>query len=245
MSPSTDTRENREFASEIKFLVPHPLAEQVCDWARARLLPDPNAGGGSGDTYRITSLYFDNEAFDVFHRRGSYGRSKLRVRRYGAGEFAFLERKLRTRGLLAKRRCIVPLHEVALLRGVLPDRDWEGYWFHRRLLAREFRSICQVSYERTARVAMTAFGPIRLTIDHDLRGTRLDELQFIEARGQMLLDSSCVLEMKFRRDLPALFKNIAQEFALNPAPFSKYRQAVRILGLEPTPTDDLKQIKMH
>lgn len=245
MSPSTDTRENREFASEIKFLVANPLADQICDWARARLLPDPNAGGGVGDTYRITSLYFDNERFDVFHRRGSYGRSKLRVRRYGEGEVAFLERKLKTRGLLAKRRCIVPLHEVLLLRGATPGKNWEGYWFHRRLLAREYKPICQISYQRTARVAMTPFGPIRLTIDHELRGTRFDELRFTDEPGQLLLDSTCVLEMKFRRDLPALFKNIAQEFVLNPVAFSKYRQAVKVLGLDPTLKNDLKQIEMH
>jgi hypothetical protein len=48
MSPSIDVRENREFASEIKFLVSPALAEQIRDWARARLAPDPNAGGPGG-----------------------------------------------------------------------------------------------------------------------------------------------------------------------------------------------------
>ncbi|MFO1515199.1 MAG: hypothetical protein U1F83_20255, partial [Verrucomicrobiota bacterium] len=70
MSPSTDSRENREFASEVKFLISLPLAEQIRDWARARLLPDPYAGGEAGDGYQITSLYFDTAQFDVFHRRG-------------------------------------------------------------------------------------------------------------------------------------------------------------------------------
>src|SRR5688572_2760812 len=95
MSPSTDTRENREFASETKFLVTPAVAEQIRDWARARLAPDPNASGESNDAYdayQITSLYFDTENFDVFHRKGSFGRSKYRIRRYGESEIAFLER---------------------------------------------------------------------------------------------------------------------------------------------------------
>jgi hypothetical protein len=36
----------------------------------------------------------------VFHRRGSFGRSKYRIRRYGEAQVGFLERKLKTRGLL-------------------------------------------------------------------------------------------------------------------------------------------------
>src|SRR5512140_2655356 len=102
MSPSTDSRERREFASELKFLLAPAIADQVRDWARSRLAPDPNARDGECDAYHITSLYFDTDDFDVFHRRGSFGRTKYRIRRYGPSEVAFLERKLKTRGLVAK-----------------------------------------------------------------------------------------------------------------------------------------------
>src|SRR5262245_27025776 len=98
MSPSTATRERREFASEIKFLISPELADQVRRWARNALSPDPHAGGQAGDVYRITSLYFDTKSFDVFHHNSSFGRSKYRIRRYGNGEIAFLERKLKTKG---------------------------------------------------------------------------------------------------------------------------------------------------
>src|ERR1044071_4237055 len=104
MSPSIDLRENRPFASEIKFAVNPRLGESIREWARVRLAPDPNASGEGGDGYRITSLYFDTRQFDVFHRRGSYGRSKYRIRRYGSSAVGFLERKLKTRGLVSKRR---------------------------------------------------------------------------------------------------------------------------------------------
>lgn len=238
MSPSTDSRENREFASEIKFLISRARADQIRSWARARLSADPHAGGAAGDGYQITSLYFDTSQFDVFHRRGSFGRSKYRIRRYGDGEIAFLERKLKTRGLLTKRRSIVPLNELEQLAGDEVERDWPGHWFHRRLLARGLNPVCQISYQRTARVAMTQYGPIRLTLDDNLRAVPTTDWHFNEAEGQLILKDQVILEMKFRYAMPALFKYLVEEFALTPKPFSKYRLAAARLGLVGKPVLD-------
>jgi len=231
MSPSTDSRENREFASEIKFLISPTLAEHIRSWARARLSPDPHADGEAGDGYLITSLYFDTAEFDVFRRRGSFGRSKYRIRRYGQGEIAFLERKLKTRGLLTKRRSIVQLEELERLSGDNAGRDWAGYWFHRRLAARELKPICQISYRRTARVAMTEYGPIRLTLDDSLCAQPAESLSFSDQEGASILKDRIILEMKFRYGMPALFKYLVEEFALTPEPISKYRLAAAGLGL--------------
>ena len=231
MSPSTDLRENREFASEIKFLVSPALADQIRDWARGRLAPDPNAAGESGDAYPVTSLYFDTEHLDVFHRKGSFGRSKYRVRRYGQSEITFLERKLKTRGLLTKRRSIVKLDELEHLASAEPERGWAGYWFHRRLLARRLEARCQISYHRTARVAMSKYGPIRLTLDKNLRAVPAAGLWFSEQTGTCLLENQNILELKFRCEMPVLFKYLVEEFALNPQSISKYRLAASGLGL--------------
>lgn len=241
MSPSIDTRENREFASEIKFLVSPLLARQIRDWARARLAPDPHAGGQAGDGYHITSLYFDTAQFDVFHRRGSFGRSKYRIRRYGQSEIAFLERKLRTRGLLAKRRSIAKLDELERLADASPERNWTGYWFHRRLQARGLETVCQISYDRIARVAMTYYGPIRLTLDNNLRALPVAGLGFSDQEGAPILENRIILELKFRYEMPVLFKNLAEEFALNSQPFSKYRLAAAALELATVPVSDPQQ----
>jgi hypothetical protein len=231
MSPSLNSRENREFASELKFLVSPALADQIRVWARAHLAPDPYADRESGDGYQITSLYFDTERFDVFHRRGSYGRSKLRIRRYGQGEVVFLERKLKTRGLLTKRRSIVKRDQLERLTEPEACQDWAGYWFHRRLLARELNPVCQISYSRTARVAMTDYGPIRLTLDENLRALPAAGLRFREQAATPILNDQIILELKFRYGMPALFKNFVEEFALTPRAFSKYRHAAAALEL--------------
>lgn len=215
----------------MKFLVSPALADQIRGWARARLSPDPYAGGAAGDGYQINSLYFDTERFDVIHRRGSYGRSKLRIRRYGQGEVVFLERKLKTRGLLTKRRSIVKLDELERLAETEARHDWPGYWFHRRLLARGLSPVCQISYSRTARVAMTTYGPIRLTLDENLRALPAAGLWFSEQEALPVMNDQVILELKFRYGMPALFKYLVEEFALTPRPFSKYRQAAATLGL--------------
>ena len=40
-----------------------------------------------------------------------------------------------------------------------------------------------------------------------------------------------MLELKYRREIPVLFKQLLQSFSLLPQTFSKYRSAVSALGL--------------
>src|SRR5262245_50208110 len=127
MSPHA--RETRPFASEIKFVVPIALGEEIRDWARQNLEPDPYGGGRFNDWYHTASLYFDTADGHVFHRKGSFGRSKYRVRRYGDAEFVFVERKLRKPGVLVKRRTIVPLDSINRLSDPVAGPEWPGEWF--------------------------------------------------------------------------------------------------------------------
>jgi hypothetical protein len=234
MSPSTDSRENREFAEEMKFVVARGTGDQIREWARARLSPDPNATSASGDEYRITSIYFDTPQFDVYRRIDSYGRSKYRIRKYGVGEQVFLERKLKTRGLVTKRRSLVPLEQLARLATTHNGARWGGAWYHQRLLLRKLRPVCQIAYNRTARVMMTEHGPIRLTIDENLEAAPSRTVSFESASGLVISPHQFIIEVKFRAMLPPLFKSLIQEFALAPAAISKYRLAVVELGLVPS-----------
>jgi hypothetical protein len=231
MSPSTEHRENRELASEIKFVIPEPLAEQISLWASERLKPDPHSAPELGDGYHTTSLYFDTQQFDVFAKRGSYGRSKYRIRRYGANPVVFLERKLKTRELVSKRRAIVPLEQLQALETGTTEADWKARWFQQRLAVRRLKPVCQIGYRRSARVAATEFGPIRLTMDRELRALPISGLGFVDGTGMLLLDKEVILEMKYAVTMPLLFKLMLEEFALAPRAISKYRTAVGGLGL--------------
>jgi hypothetical protein len=225
------TGEKREFVYEIKFLVSETLAETAVAWARQNLSPDPFAGGATSDCYLVNSVYLDTAGFDVYHRKGSYGRCKFRVRRYGAERNVFLERKLKTRGMVGKRRTRVADREVTLLEQTSPDPGWVGYWFHRRLLARSLLPKCQIAYDRIARIGMAPEGPVRLTLDRNIRSFPTSQWHVNDSGPwQPLLTDQCILEMKYRTTLPNLFREILDQLGVQPQAVSKYRLSVRTFG---------------
>jgi hypothetical protein len=227
MLQATSTSETRDAARELKFIVTPDVADAILEWARSRTACDPYAGGEAGDEYRTTSLYFDTETFDVYHRRGSYGRSKYRVRRYGGADLVFLERKLRTDRLLSKRRTIVPVADLPLVTDPSADKTWPGRWFAKRIASRRLLPTCQIAYRRHARVGLGPYGPYRLTFDEDIVAQPATALAFRPAGGIRVMATHTIVEMKFRLELPAVFKHLVETFALQPTSVSKYR-----LGLD-------------
>lgn len=229
-SPSLDPASG--FAHELKFLLAAPLADEIRAWARQSLSADPYGAGPHADSYPITSLYLDTPAFDVLRRTGLCGRGKYRIRRYGASENVFLERKMKKRGMISKRRSEVSVEQLAYLAGGLPPLAWPGYWYHRRIEARELAPVCRISYERTARMATTANGPIRLTLDDGMRAAPAAGLRFDPGVEHLAIGGGhIVLELKFRQELPTLFQEMMARFELVPQPASKYRMAGAALGL--------------
>ena len=233
MAPAVNCRETRDFARELKFLIDDAQAPALRAWARAHLAPDHFGSGPHGDNYTTTSLYFETPGFDVYHRRGSYGRSKFRIRRYGEADVVFLERKFRTNRLLAKRRTTVPIHEMEHLAAPAPSEDWPGYWFHRRVLLRQLSPLIQMSYDRTARVGTAPSGTMRMTIDTNLRVLPMPDRAFIPGVGFPLIDGHCIVELKYRVEIPALFRQLVETFKLAPSPVSKYRIGLGVLDYAP------------
>jgi len=227
MSSSAGVRETRQFASEIKFLVPAEIGAGIREWARRHLTSDPHGAGPFGDEYHTTTIYFDSPDYDVLHRRGSFGRSKYRIRRYNGNAEVFLERKLRRPGMLTKRRTLTTLSALSNLEAG-EIADWSGHWFHRRLLLRRLHPVCEIGYHRVARAGTSALGPIRLTLDERLSVCRADRVAFGEQQvSRAFNDGQMILELKYRAEVPALFKQLVEEFGLRPRPASKYR-----LGME-------------
>ena len=225
------TRETRGSASEIKFVVDAALAPKLRDWARAHLKADPHGAGPFGDEYDTSSLYFDTAQLDVLNRRGSYGRAKYRVRRYNDAELVFLERKLRKRRMLVKRRTIERIDALPHLALAAPRRGEAAEWFHNRILLRKLQPVCQVTYHRTARVVMCDDGLARFTLDSALTATPIDAPEFTPSRGAGFLPGYVVLELKYRVYLPAIFRQLVEEFSLEATTMSKYRAAMSALGM--------------
>jgi hypothetical protein len=237
MSPHA--RQTRPFASEVKFVVDAEVGSRIREWIRTNMEPDPHGVGRFNDEYRTTSLYFDTALGDVFHRRGSFGRSKYRVRRYGTASFVFLERKLRKPGILVKRRTTVDLETLDRLSYSRSHPNWPGDWFHRRLLLRQIKPVCQVSYSRTARFARTPEGPVRLTLDEDVRVVPASTPRFSGVDGQLVAPGQMILELKYRQHVPAIFKRLVEEFALEPGRASKYRLGMTALAAAGLPRPGL------
>ena len=232
--PVFDRRETRSFAREIKFLIPAEMGLQIQDWARTNLQPDPCGIGDSGDQYATTSLYYETPGFDVFHQKESYGRAKYRIRRYGFDNYIFLERKFRTDRLLAKRRTSVPLETLDRLGEPVADPAWPGFWFHRRILKRGLKPLVQVSYDRIARLGSAPLGPIRLTIDTNLRVLPLPDRAFLPGVGLPLIEGKSILELKYVQDMPVIFKQLVERYAIGPGRVSKYRLGLGALDYAPS-----------
>ena len=209
--------------SEVKFLVSAALAPRIREFARTYFVPDGYGTGPFCDEYDTSTLYFDTDELDVFHRRGSYGRAKYRVRRYGDADTIFLERKLRQPGRLIKRRTGASMCALGLLGEERTLGEWDGAWVHRRLLLRGLRPVCQISYHRVARVLDAPDGWARLTLDAALRASRRHEARFSSAFATSFLGSDLILELKYGPRLPSVCRRLVEEFALCPGSASKYR----------------------
>lgn len=233
-------RDVRLRASEIKFLVPPDIAAGIRTWARIYLNPDPHGSGPHSDEYDTTSVYFDTASHDVFHRRGSFGRGKYRIRRYGEAESAFLERKMRGAIVLAKRRTPTSIATLDCLAQAELDPVWPGYWFHRRIVARKLRPVCQVSYRRMARSLVLEGHVARLTLDTDLQARPLSDVQFLRPSGTSITDGRSILELKFVGPAPSLFRSLVQHFVLDSQSVSKYRLGLASIGGEVAAMDGLR-----
>jgi hypothetical protein len=228
-------RETRDLAREIKFLIDSSVGDQIREWARLKMEPDPFGSGAAGDAYATTSLYFETPDLCVYKRQGSYGRAKFRVRRYGLDDNIWVERKLRTETLLAKRRTPVGLDGLDRLGATTFDPSWPGHWFHERVVTRRLRPMVQVSYERTARLTRNMHGTVRLTIDDNLRSLPMPDRAFIPGVGYPLLEGKNILELKYRIETPGLFKELIEEFKLQTQTVSKFRLGLDAMGYLPVP----------
>jgi hypothetical protein len=181
------------------------------------------------DSYRTRTLYFDTHEFDLFFHRGSQARAKFRIRAYNDGPTVFLERKLKVGNRVWKQRAAVTASDLSRISG--EPEDWPSRWFSRRLLLRGLGPVCQVSYNRIACVGESSCGPLRVTIDQGLRAGPIYTMDFTDNAGIEVVPGNAILELKYASELPPVFEDVIETFNLHPHSISKYRLAVRRLGL--------------
>jgi hypothetical protein len=81
-----------------------------------------------------------------------------------------------------------------------------------------------------ARVGATAYGVMRLTLDDRLVAIATKDLAFGGDASTPIAPDQTILELKYRVEMPAMFKQLAEQFHLVARPVSKYRLAVAALG---------------
>lgn len=218
-------------AYELKFLVNENRASDVITWARQNLRHDPNVDPLLGDSYQISSLYFDTPALDTFYRRRPFRRAKYRLRRYGAEAVFYLERKRKAGDRVQKQRTQIrpaDLAQSSNTNGLLPWLDG----FAPRARTKDLQPLCQVNYQRAAYIGGSSEDPLRLTLDQQLCCWPATETTFADLpRLTPLLSGQRVLELKYCGRVPALFKRAMHELNLDPKPVSKYRLSVEALNL--------------
>lgn len=230
LSPSL-WKDRESPAFELKFQLNLEQARAIAAWAAHYLHLDPHADPARGNGYLVHGLYFDTPTLDVFHRTPGFKKRKYRLRRYGDNAAIFLEQKRKSEGKVAKRRVQIAEDEIERLRDIPNGVDWAGLWFHRRIAKRQLEPSCLISYERQAFFGHNTDGPLRLTLDRNVR-TKVAECWSVlpVPDAPALLPDHVLLELKYRKHLPALFKALMQDFGLAPGPLSKYRLAVEASG---------------
>ena len=212
---------------EIKFSIDGPQALQVLHWAAEHLTLDSHASNAAGGLYRTNTLYLDTKGQDVYHHRGRFKHHKFRLRRYWKEPFAFLERKSRWSNQVEKYRTMVAESDLPLLASYELASRWQGAWFHQQILAGELRPAYQVDYERAAYVGTNSDGPMRLTMDTQIRSRPADGWRFTDFAGLRLFTQRVILELKYCNFMPSPFESLIQSMDLTPKRISKYRLAVQ------------------
>lgn len=232
VSPSLSAAMDRQRAAfELKFTLDNGRVAEIEQWARQNLSLDPHGDLALGGAYRVSTVYLDTPAFDVFRRADSYRRRKYRLRRYGEEPRVFLERKTKTGDRVWKRRTGIAVDDLSRLQNGAADPAWPAAWFQRRVQRRNLAPALLVNYERLAFLGLSEGTSVRLTLDRQLGCAPSVGWSLNPTTPGRVLTSAAILELKYHGLLPILFRRLLQETGLNPGAMSKYRLGVSVWEL--------------
>ncbi|HEX5054288.1 MAG TPA: polyphosphate polymerase domain-containing protein [Planctomycetota bacterium] len=234
---------------EFKYVLDRALRDEVEAELQHFVELDPFVQNQPDHLYVVRSLYFDDPGLSAFHDKmdGMLSRAKFRVRTYGRSLANptpwFLEIKGRHNNLVFKHR--TPLagdfdrraRGDALSRLLLAHAEPGAVrdQFEFALYRRRIEPIVLVDYLR--RPYLSRFDPeFRLTFDAELAAAATDTLFPGETvRTRSMLRGYTVMEVKFRRHVPAWFHHILQAYELRRTSISKICSGTEALGLQLDP----------
>lgn len=185
--------------------------------------------------YEICNIYYDtpdNQLIRASIEKPVY-KEKLRVRSYGTPQikdYVFVEIKKKYKGIVNKRRTVMPLNEAYayLNEHKCPDMK------NPKMNYQVFREIdyfshmynlepkVYLSYERRAYFEKND-GDFRVTFDRNITTRRFDVKLENGVYGDKLLpENTYLMEIKINRAVPLWFTRILSELEIYPISFSKY-----------------------
>ena len=178
----------------------------------------------------ICNIYYDTRDYELIRKsiEAPEYKEKLRLRSYGVpgeDDTVFLELKKKYKGVVYKRRIILPHSEAVqgISAGKIQSsssqitREINYFLGRNQLMPRVF-----LAYERIAMEGIED-PDIRITFDFNIRG-RMDRLELTQGEeGDVILqDDDVIMEIKVRDTYPMWLVHILEEGKIMPASFSKY-----------------------
>ena len=178
----------------------------------------------------ICNIYYDTGDYELIRKsiEAPAYKEKLRLRSYGVpgeDDSVFLELKKKYKGVVYKRRIILPHSEAVqgISAGKIQSsssqitREINYFLGRNQLMPRVF-----LAYERIAMEGIDE-PDIRITFDFNIRG-RTDRLELTQGEeGDVILqEDDVIMEIKVRDTYPMWLVHILEEGKIMPASFSKY-----------------------
>ncbi|WP_372726148.1 VTC domain-containing protein [Novipirellula sp.] len=215
----------------MKFLPRYERTFVLDDVAAAALIESASRRMDPPASNDVSDLFYDTENWHRPAKTKTKTKAKTidktiyRVRRIDHAWDVFLEQQRREKQTTKLRRSIVPSSELKRLELNVADKTWEATWFHKNIIKRGLRRSLNVRFDRLAFNADSIEGPLRLTIDRNIRCQVFSDLVNPDQNPSTPIPMHLV-RMKYSVSLPAIFKSLIYEFALLPNPTSMYRECV-------------------
>ena len=183
------------------------------------------------EKYTVCNLYFDTEHNDLIRRsiEKPLYKEKMRLRSYGVvsdDDTVFLEIKKKFKGVVYKRRIVLPYKEASdyIFHGIPPKE--QGQIFREiDYFIRFYNAVPKLylSYDRMALCGVGEEKGLRVTFDRNIR-SRTDRLDLaVPPDGEQLLDDDkWLMEVKAPGAMPLWMSDVFTRLKIYPTSFSKY-----------------------